>query len=134
MAISAKSNAMVLFNPVFDNGPEGWGHQRVGKRHQEFSPLHNISPDDPPAIVFLGSADKLIPVETAQKFEMAMENAGNRCETHIYEGQPDGFFNHGRSVNRWPLVLRDAHRHGQVSGVTRLALGDTNAPEAKRVE
>lgn len=101
LAIAAKSNAMVLFNPVFDNGPEGWGHQRVGKRYKVFSPLHNISPDDPPTIVFLGSADKLIPVETAQKFERAMQKAGNGCETHIYDGQPHGFFNHGRDGNRW---------------------------------
>ena len=101
LTISAKSNAMVLFNPVFDNGPEGWGHQRVGKRYKEFSPLHNIGLDDPPAVVFLGSADKLIPVETAQKFEKGMQKAGIRCEMHIYEGQPHGFFNHGRDGNRW---------------------------------
>ncbi len=101
VTISAKSNAMVLFNPVFDNGPEGWGYQRVGKRYKEFSPIHNVSPDDPPAIVFLGSADKLIPVETAHQFEKAMQKAGIRCETHIYEGQPHGFFNHGRANNRW---------------------------------
>ena len=103
LTISAKSNALVLFNPVFDNGPEGWGHQRVGTRYKEFSPAHNVSPGDPPAIVFLGSKDNLIPVETVQQFEEAMEKAGNRCETCIYEGQPHGFFNHGRDGNRWYL-------------------------------
>jgi acetyl esterase/lipase len=101
LEVSAKSNAMLLFNPVFDNGPGGWGHQRVGQRYREFSPLHNVSEDDPPAVVFLGSADNLIPVETARRFERAMEEAGNRCETHIYEGQPHGFFNHGKGGNRW---------------------------------
>ena len=99
-SISGKSNAMVLFNPVFDNGPDGWGHQRVGKRYREFSPCHNVSADDPPAIVFLGSKDKLIPVQTAHDFKTAMENEGNRCEVMIFEGKPHGFFNHGRDGNK----------------------------------
>ena len=100
LSISAKSNAMVLFNPVFNNGPDGWGHQRVGERYKEFSPLHNVSSDDPPAIVFLGSADKLIPVQTAQDFKKAMEKAGNVCEVMIFEGKPHGFFNYGRDGNQ----------------------------------
>jgi acetyl esterase/lipase len=98
--ISAKSNAMVLFNAVFDNGPGGWGHQRVGKRYKEFSPFHNVSDDDPPAIVFLGSADKLIPVKTVHDFQAAMKKAGNDCEVMIFPGQPHGFFNHGRNGNK----------------------------------
>ncbi|NQT17238.1 MAG: alpha/beta hydrolase [Planctomycetes bacterium] len=100
LSISAKSNAMVLFNPVFDNGPDGWGHQRVGKRYREFSPFHNVSADDPPAIVFLGSNDKLIPVQTAHDFKAAMEKKGNCCEVMIFEGKSHGFFNHGRDGNK----------------------------------
>ena len=97
--ISAKSNAMVLFNAVFDNGPKGWGHARVGNRYKEFSPFHNVSKDDPPAIVFLGSADKLIPVKTAHNFEAAMKKAGVPCETIIFSGKPHGFFNFGKDGN-----------------------------------
>jgi dienelactone hydrolase len=92
---------MVLFNPVFDNGPGGWGTERVGDRFQEFSPAHNVSKDDPPAIVFLGSQDKLIPVKTLETFKSNMENAGVRCKTRIYEGQGHGFFNHGKSGNKY---------------------------------
>jgi acetyl esterase/lipase len=93
-AISAKANALVLFNPVFDNGPEGgWGAERVGERFREFSPAHNISGDDPPAIVFLGTADKLIPVSTVERFAAGMKGAGVQCETRFYEGAEHGFFN-----------------------------------------
>jgi acetyl esterase/lipase len=99
LSVSAKSNAMVLFNPVFDNGPEGWGSQRVGDRYKEFSPFHNISQDDPPAIVFLGTEDKLIPVKTATDFEAAMKKTGIHCELLLFEGKPHGFFNHGRYQN-----------------------------------
>jgi acetyl esterase/lipase len=99
--ISAKSNAMVLFNAVFDNGPDGWGHQRVGDRYREFSPFHNASKDDPPAIVFLGSKDKLIPVKTADDFKANLEEVGVACEVIIFEGQSHGFFNHGKSGGKY---------------------------------
>lgn len=100
VTITAKSNAMVLFNPVFDNGPDGWGHQRVGDRYKEFSPVHNLSKDDPPAIVFLGTQDKLIPVKTATDFEAAMKKAGIQCEVLLFEGKPHGFFNYGKDGNK----------------------------------
>ena len=40
--ISAVPNALVLFNPVYDNGPDGYGHDRVCQVWETFSPLHNI--------------------------------------------------------------------------------------------
>lgn len=100
LGVSPKSNAMVLFNPVFDNGPEGWGTARVGDRYQEFSPFHNVTKDDPPAIVFLGSADKLIPVKTACDFQAAMRKAGVECEVMIFDRMPHGFFNYGKYDNK----------------------------------
>jgi acetyl esterase/lipase len=101
LSVPVKSNAMVLFNPVFDNGPEGYGHQRVGDRYEEFSPFHNVSEDDPPAIVFLGTEDSLVPVQTLDQFADRMQEAGVRCVKVFYQGQPHGFFNFGRSGNRY---------------------------------
>jgi acetyl esterase/lipase len=92
--ISAKANALVLFNPVFDNGPEGgWGTARVGDRFKELSPAHNISPDDPPTVIFIGRNDRLIPTATVERFAANMKQAGVRCDLHIYDGQGHGFFN-----------------------------------------
>lgn len=94
LSISPRGNAMVLFNPVFDNGPKGgWGTARVGDRYNEFSPAHNITADDPPAIVFLGSEDPLIAVPVLQRFKAKMDEVAVRCETRVYEGQAHGFFN-----------------------------------------
>ena len=93
LTISPKPQALLLFNPVYDNGPGGFGYNRVGDRYREFSPLHNISADDPPNIVLLGTADNLIPVETAQKFKAEMDKVGVRSDLHLYEGAPHGFFN-----------------------------------------
>lgn len=97
--ISATPNALVLFNPVFDNGPEGYGYERVKDRWREFSPLHNITGEAPPTIVFLGTKDKLIPVSTAREYRKRMTDAGCRCDLHLYEGQPHGFFNYRDSEN-----------------------------------
>jgi acetyl esterase/lipase len=101
LTISAKSNAMVLFNPVFDNGPGGWGHEPVGDRYREFSPFHNVTSGDPPAIVFLASQDKLIPVKTLKDFQAAMAKHGVRCDAAVYEGQGHGFFNYGRGGGKY---------------------------------
>lgn len=96
LKISPKANALALFNPVFDNGPDqGWGRERVGEHYKEYSPAHNISADDPPAIVFLGTQDKLIPVAVVERFKAGMEKAGVRCDAVFYEGQGHGFFNPG---------------------------------------
>ncbi|MFZ5828927.1 MAG: alpha/beta hydrolase [Planctomycetota bacterium] len=110
VSVSARSNAMLLFNPVFDNGPDGWGHGRTGDRYKEFSPAHNVSPDDPPAIVFLGTKDKLIPVKTVKDFQAAMEKAGVRCDVHLYEGQPHGFFNSGKGGKYYYLTTIEADK------------------------
>lgn len=94
LKISPKAAALVLFNPVFDNGPDGgWGTQRVGNRYKEFSPAHNITPDDPPAIVFLGRNDTLNGVPVVERFQANMKQAGARCDTRFYDGQGHGFFN-----------------------------------------
>ena len=91
--ISCKPNALLLFNPVFNNGPGQWGHERVGARFREFSPAHNITKAAPPTCVFLGDADKLIGVTVLREFEMAMKTAGVRCDPHVYPGAAHGFFN-----------------------------------------
>jgi acetyl esterase/lipase len=95
-AISCRPNALVLFNPVFDNGPEGYGYDRVEAYWETFSPLHNIDHNTPPTIVFLGTRDKLIPVATAEKYKQLMEAAGGRCDLFLYPDQEHGFFNSAR--------------------------------------
>ena len=93
LSVSCIPNALVLFNPVIDNGPAGYGYERIGDAYKDFSPLHNITAGVPPTIFFLGTNDKLIPVETAKYYQRAMVNVGSRCELFLYEDQPHGFFN-----------------------------------------
>jgi len=97
LRINARPAALVLFNPVFDNGPSSYGYERFGERYTEISPMHNIRKGIPPAIVFLGTSDKLIPVKTAELFRKKMEEAGSRCDLFLYDGQPHGFFNYRKT-------------------------------------
>ena len=101
LEISARANAMLLFNPVYNNGPGGWGTARVGNRFAEFSPAHNISKDDAPSIVFLGRNDKLIPVATAEKFQADMKKVNVRSELRLYADAGHGFFNAGKHDGKW---------------------------------
>ena len=92
-SVPCKPKALVLFNPVFDNGPGEWGSERVGKRFREFSPAHNIKEGAPPTIVVLGDKDDLISVDVVKKYGAAMKKAGSRCDLHFYPKVGHGFFN-----------------------------------------
>ncbi|MDL5512029.1 alpha/beta hydrolase [Arenibacter sp. M-2] len=93
-SINSIPNALVLFNPVVDNGPGGYGYERIGDAYKDFSPLHNIKKGAPPTIIFQGTKDHLIPVVTAEYFKMVMEKVESRCDLKLYEGEGHGFFNY----------------------------------------
>jgi acetyl esterase/lipase len=94
LSISERPNALVLFNPVIDNGPGGYGYDRVKEYYLGFSPLHNLHYDTPPTLFMVGTEDKYIPVETARYYQKVMQKMGLRCDLKLYEGQKHGFFNH----------------------------------------
>jgi len=93
LSINVRPNALVLFNPVFDNGPGGYGHERVKPYWQQFSPLHNITKDTPPTIGFFGELDTAIKLPSVYKYKKKMKEVGIPFEMHMYKGQPHGFFN-----------------------------------------
>jgi len=105
VSISCRPQALVLFNPVYDNSAEGYGYDRVQAYWKDFSPMHNIDENTPPTIVFLGSQDKLIPTTTAEKYKKLMEAKGGRCDLHIYEGEGHGFFNYKNYENYVATVI-----------------------------
>ncbi|MCK5136777.1 MAG: alginate lyase family protein [Bacteroidales bacterium] len=95
---SCVPDALVLFNPVFkieteENG--GWrGELTEQFPDHSFSPWHNIKKGAPSTIIFLGTEDRLIPVQTAEDYKQKMGVVGSRCELFVYEGQKHGFFNY----------------------------------------
>lgn len=110
LLISSRPNAMILFNPVYDNGPEGYGYNRVQKRWREISPMHNIRKGISPTIVFLGSEDHLIPESTAEKFKRRMEKVGSLSKLYVYKGQTHGFFNYGKEGNFYEKTILEVDK------------------------
>lgn len=108
LGVSCIPNALVLFNPVIDNGPGGYGFERVGERYKDFSPLHNIREGAPPTIIVLGTQDRLIPVTTMEYYQLVMQKVGSRCEVHFYEGAKHGFFNKKTSEKYYYETVKEA--------------------------
>ena len=104
-----KPNALVLFNPVIDNGPGGYGYERIGNKYKTFSPLHNIKKDAPPTIIFLGTKDKLIPVKTMEYYKLVMGKVGSRCDLKLYENEGHGFFNY-RFFKFYKITLQETDK------------------------
>jgi acetyl esterase len=100
LTVSSRPNALVLFNPVFNNGPGEYGYERIGDRYREISPFHNIVKGAAPTVVFFGTKDKLVSVETAQAYKSKMIELGNRCELYLYPDQVHGFFNSGEYYDK----------------------------------
>ena len=115
LSVSCLPNALVLFNPVIDNGPGGYGFERIGSEYKNFSPLHNLKSGTPPTIFFLGTSDNLIPVETAKYYKKVMEKVGSRCELKLYEGEGHGFFNYDKFDN-YKLTVSEADKFLQSLG------------------
>lgn len=85
-SISSHPDAMLLWYPVIDNGPQGYGPQALKDRYQELSPLHAAHQKVGPTVVFQGTKDDLIPVATAEAFQKKLESLGGRCDLHLYDG------------------------------------------------
>ena len=118
LAISSRPNALVLFNPVYDNGPGQYGYNRVKNRYEEISPKHNIRKGAPPTLVFFGTEDPLVSPETALSYEAAMKAVGSRCETFLYEGEKHGFFNYRNPKNYRETVYQTDRFLGSLGYLT----------------
>ncbi len=115
LSVSCVPNTLVLFNPVIDNGPGGYGYDRIGGEYKSFSPLHNIHAGAPPTIILLGTNDNLIPVETAEYFQVVMEKTGSKCVLKLYEDQKHGFFNYN-NFEYYKKTLEEADKFLQSLG------------------
>jgi acetyl esterase/lipase len=118
LAVSSRPDALALWYPVIDNGPGGYGDEKMKARYREISPLHNISAKTPSTIVFLGTKDSLVPVATAREFEARMKAAGGRCEVKLIEGagHPVYFYQKGASPHR-DRVLADCEAFLKSAGM-----------------
>lgn len=94
-------NAMVLFNPVYNNRPEdGYGYRTVKDYWKDISPMYNITKDTPPAIVMFGSNDSTTPMSVAKEFQSIMKEKGILSDLVIYPNEKHGYFNYGKKDHK----------------------------------
>lgn len=92
-SIDCIPKALVLFNPVANNGPDGYGYDRVKAYWQDISPYHNINEHIPPTLIMLGTKDNLFTIAQAKQYKEKIESFGKRCDLKLYEDQDHAFFN-----------------------------------------
>jgi acetyl esterase len=93
LTISPKPNALVLFFPVVNVGPEGYNQHRFGDDPRKYSPEAYVSKNAPPTIIEGGGDDKLVKPEILKDYKAKCDAAGARCILDFYPGQPHGFAN-----------------------------------------
>lgn len=94
LSVSCVPNALVLFNPLIDTGPGGYGYGSIGAAYKNFSPIHNIQKGAPPILLLMGTEDKYVPMATALYFETVMKKVNNPFKLIFFEGQGHSFFNY----------------------------------------
>ena len=106
LSVSPRPNALVLWYPVLDNGPGGYGAERIGDRYAEFSPFHLLSSvKPPPTLILLGTKDCHLSVARASEYQALARAAGARCELKLFEGGQHAFYDY-RSPAPEHLALR----------------------------
>ena len=97
LAVSAKPNAVILYNPWF-------------RCAAELSPKENVTEKLPPFITFAGGMDTAIPIPQMQSFHNEMKSKGNRSLLYVGNEGKHGFCNGRNPRNRffyWSLELAD---------------------------
>lgn len=87
--VSPRPNALILFNPVVRF-----------RKDSELSPANWVRPGLPPTIIFHGTDDELIPIESIEEFCLGMKRTGNRCDLRKFPGERHAFFNYEDGRNR----------------------------------
>jgi acetyl esterase/lipase len=124
LTVSCRPNALVLFNPVLNNGPEGWGHERVQDFWREISPAHQVGPHTPPTLLQVGDRDHILPVDILHDFQRRMLEAGGRCELRVYADKGHGFFNYAQSDMYQATVAEMDHFLASLGFIERSGSGE----------
>jgi acetyl esterase len=99
LSIRSTPDLLVLYNPVVDTTERGYGHERLGARMLDASPVDHLRAGLPAAIVFHGTADTTVPFENVERLCKGMQALGEECELVPYAGMKHGFFNATNEAN-----------------------------------
>lgn len=106
-SIPCAPNSLVLFNPVLDTSPKGFGHERFPTPDQakKASLFNAIDRGLPPMLVFHGTADRVLPYDKSELFVKKVKKKKNDATFVAYEGQGHGFFNLNVSFDLYQSTL-----------------------------
>lgn len=108
-AISARPDALLLFNPVLDLTEDDWVRYVVGgpalrdrrsarptdpaawAAARALSPLFHVHGSAPPLLLLHGRDDAIVPWTQARRLADAWQRAGGRCELHLLEATGHAF-------------------------------------------
>ncbi len=109
-AISCQANALLLFNPVLDTTRKGGELEKFPSKAaaKASSPIHHCRKRLPPMMLFQGTADRVVPYETAKKFVSKLRWRRNDCKLTTYEGCGHGFFNFNVDAGLYEQTLQVA--------------------------
>ena len=112
LSVSTVPNALILLNPVLDNGPGGYGYRRVRSYWRAFSPLENVDAHVPDTLIMVGTRDRLVPVETVKLFAQRLQKYGKYAKVVTFPGEHHGFFNRPRNFDAvmeqiWSFLLHE---------------------------
>lgn len=100
--ISAKPNALLLFNPALLHGEERPDTPaEMLAKFAPISPWKAISKDDPPGLILVGSEDALLRPHKVKELKDMSAAVGVRMDAIIYPGEGHGFFGLNKSRDRF---------------------------------
>lgn len=94
-----KPNLELLYYPVVDNSPEGFGPKEMKESFEELSPLHNLNESNPPTMFVLGTNDRYVPVATGEAYVGKLKEKGVYAELHLFEGGVHPIFKYREPIN-----------------------------------
>jgi acetyl esterase len=97
LGTSCRPNLLLLDAPVIDNGPSGYGYDRVQPFWESFSPVHNLNRELPSTCVVMGDSDPLISLESVAKFGRAVEASGEDFKWYVVKAHGHGLFSTQKS-------------------------------------
>ncbi|HYG40106.1 MAG TPA: alpha/beta hydrolase [Cytophagales bacterium] len=82
LSMSSKPDLLILNSAVFDLSGWNWFDYLLKEKKEKIaiSPVHQIKKGLPPMLIFHGTNDRAVPIETARNFVEEMRKTGNKVE------------------------------------------------------
>jgi len=107
LEISARPDALVLFEPIVDVTRKGIGFERFPdvRTAKMLSPLRHVKKGLPPAVIMHGTHDRVVPFEPVRRLARLWKSKRNEVAFHPYEGAAHSFYNFNVNLRLYELSL-----------------------------